>query len=454
MKRTSYLLIFLLLPATIFGQYIQGQITDNVTGKPVKDVHVYIDDVEEGTQSYSNGKFYLKFLEKVPVGAKINFTHLNYHTVKVTFERDKKTYNISLSPKINALNEVEVVQNRQLKPYLSYDKMSSMGSRLHAFGSALVDDKIYVVGGNASFQRDGSMEAMYRLENNEFLFLTLNQFLQYSYSNYKTNFFKGDLHVYDIATDSWERQKNIFKKRAHHNIYHHDDKLYVLGGINLSINKKKEYLDNTIEIFDLKTGETVIDEANPHQAVNFSSFVVGDELLVLGGSTKKNRNGTRQYSDKVHLYKISEGLWYEVDEMPTAKETSGIRINDKIYLIGGYNNKPLSSIEQFNIPEKKWEQVGNMFFGMSNPALAHHNNTIYIYNNGKFCTFNTKTKELNEYFIEVELHNSEMHIADNSIFLIGGLRTTDREIAPTSNIYRIDLNEFDTTRVRRSKTLK
>ena len=118
MKNLPYLLIFLLLPATIFGQYIQGQITDNVTGKPLKDVHVYIDDVEDGTQSYGNGKYYLKFSEQIPEGAEINFTHLNYHTVKVPFERNKKIYNISLSPKINALNEVEVVQNRQLKPYL------------------------------------------------------------------------------------------------------------------------------------------------------------------------------------------------------------------------------------------------------------------------------------------------------------------------------------------------
>jgi N-acetylneuraminic acid mutarotase len=454
MKLLPYILMFLFLPTFVVGQYIEGRVTDSSSGKPIKDVHVYIDNVEEGTQTLSNGKYQLKFSEVLPQTAKIRFSHVSYIPIQLDFDKSKSIYNIALTPKVNALNEVQVVQNSQLKPFLRFKKMKSMGSRLHAFGSTLVDDKIYVIGGNASFLHDGTKETLNRLENSELSQLSLDQFLKYSYSYFNANFFKGDLHVYNIATDSWERQKDVFKKRAHHNIYYYKNKLYVIGGINLSINKRKEYLDNTIEIFDLETKEMLVDQTNPHQAVNFSSFLVGDELIVLGGSTKQNRNGTKNYSEEVHLYKLSEGLWYKVDSMPNAKETSGIRVNDKIYLIGGFNRKPLSAIEQFDITTRTWEAVGNLFFGMSNPALAYHNNTIYIYNNGKFCTFNTKSKELNEYFIEIDLQNSEMHIADNSIFLVGGLRTTEREIAPSSSIYRIALSDFDSTRVRRSKSLK
>ena len=454
MKSLTYILIYFFLPTVTFGQYIAGRVTDSNTGKPIKDVHIYIDSVEEGTKTFSNGKFQIKFTEDVPQTAKIHFSHVSYKSIQIDFDRNKRTYKVVLNPRVNELKEVRIAQNRQLKPYLTFKKMKSMRSRLHGFGSALIGDKIYVVGGNASFQHNGAKETLYRLENSELSQLSLDQFLRYSYTNFRTDFFKGDLHVYNITMDSWERQKDVFKKRAYHNIFHYQNKLYVLGGIHLSLNKRKEYLDNTIEIFDLETGKTIVDETNPHQAANFSSFLVGDELIVLGGSTRKNKNGTKNYSDEVHLYKISEGYWYKVDSMPTAKESSGIRVNDKIYLIGGFNEKPLAGIEQFDINTRKWENIGSMFFGISNPALAYHNDIIYIYNNDKFLTLNIKTKELNEYFINIELQNSEIHIANNFIYLVGGLRMTEREIAPSSSVYRIAIKDFDTTQIRRSKILQ
>lgn len=454
MRNLFYLLIIILLPTTIYGQYIEGRVLDAATGKPLKNVHIYLDNVEEGTQSYGNGKYYLKFSESIPEGAKIQFSHVGYSTLEIDFSKNNNTYNVSLFSKVNQLNEVEISQNRHLKDYVRFEKMKSMPSRLHAFGSALVDDKIYVAGGNASFQHDGTKETLHRLENSEFSQMSLDQFLKYAYTNYQTNFFKGDLQIYDIKNNTWERQKDLFKKRAHHNVYFYENKLFILGGLNLSINKKKELLDNTIEILNLETGETIVDETNPHQAVNFSSFVIDDNLLVLGGSTKLNKNGTKEYSKKVHLFKLSEGLWYELDSMPTAKETEGIRVQDKIYLIGGFNKKSLTEIERFDVNTNQWEQLGNLFYGMSSPALAAHNNIIYIYNNGKICTFNTVSNELNEYLININVQNSEMHIVDNAIYLIGGLRANYKEIAPASTIYRIAIQDFDTTQIRRSKTLQ
>lgn len=453
MKTICSILLFILLPVTVFGQYIQGRITDHTTGKPIQNVHISIENIEEGTQSYANGKYQLKISKFLESGTKITFSHVSYNTVVLDFSEGNYEYNVSLTPKINNLEEVNIVQDSQLKPYLSYETMKPMGSRLHAFGSELLDDKIYVIGGNASFQTEGTLKTLDRLENLELSQQSLTRFLKFSYSNFNGDIFNGDLHVYDIQNDSWVREKDLFKNRAYHNIYHYQNKLFVLGGINLSINKKEENLDSTIDILDLQTGKMIVDETNPHQAVNFSSFVVDDNLLVIGGSTKMNRNGTKEYSNEVHLLKLEEGLWYKLDPMPSPKETTGVRVNNKIYLIGGFNNKALSEIESFDLNTQQWEHEGDLFYGISNPALAEHNSVIYIYHNGKFYTFDTKSNELNEYLFPVELQNAKMHISNNALYLIGGLRIDHKGIYPSSNTYRIEIDDFLTTQIRRSKVL-
>ena len=96
----------------------------------------------------------------------------------------------------------------------------------------------------------------------------------------------------------------------------------------------------------------------------------------MGGSTKQKRNGLKEYSNKVHLFNLKSGYWYELDSMPVAKETSGILIKDKIYLIGGFNKKPLTEIETFDLISKKWTVEGHLFYGIENPAIATNKNMI------------------------------------------------------------------------------
>ena len=58
--------------------------------------------------------------------------------------------------------------------------------------------------------------------------------------------------------NSWKRKELKFKKRAYHNINYFNNKIYVLGGKGLSANKKKEYLNNTIEIYDIKNDSKLL----------------------------------------------------------------------------------------------------------------------------------------------------------------------------------------------------
>ena len=54
-------------------------------------------------------------------------------------------------------------------------------------------------------------------------------------------------------------------------------------------------------------------------------------------------------------------FWYELANMPIAKELNGVLINDKIYVFGGNNGKALSNIETYHLISGKWKKKESYF---------------------------------------------------------------------------------------------
>lgn len=139
--------------------------------------------------------------------------------------------------------------------------------------------------------------------------------------------------------------------------------------------------------------------------------------------------------------------------MASAKETTGILIKDKIYLIGSFNNKPLSEVESYDLVTKKWKEEGDLFFGMESPAATSNNEMIYIFDKSKIYTYNTKNKELSEFYIKLSLTCSKMFFSNNTLYLLGGINIGDYDTTPSSSLYSINIIEFHKTKIIRSKTL-
>ena len=114
---------------------------------------------------------------------------------------------------------------------------------------------------------------------------------------------------------------------------------------------------------------------------------------------------------------------------------------------------PLSSVEVFNLKTQKWKKEGDLFYGISKPAITHKDNMIYFFNDGKINTYNVLTKELNEYLIELSLEASEMYYVDNKLFILGGFRENNYSLQPSKGLFSIDMSEFNNTRIHNSKTL-
>ncbi len=448
MKKLAFLIFFSLSSLLSFSQFIEGKVLDAISNKPIEGVHVYLKYTNGGAFSNNSGKYYLKFLSKINNNDTIFFSHIGYKTVKLPYSKNKSEYSVFLIKKINVLENVEILSKKYLKQKLHYKKLASMEKGIHSFGSLLKNDKIYVVGGDASFEVNDYLKYIEEIPD-----LSFDEMISKAKANYSKESYKGDVLIYDIKLDKWEIEEKKFKKRAYHNLNYYNNKLYVLGGKRIARNRKFEYLENQIEIFDQEKNTITIDNTNPHQAVDFASFLYGDKIIVMGGSIKKKSNGFKEYSNKIHLYNIKSGFWYELGPMPVAKEASGVLIKDKIYLVGGFNKKALMAIETYDLITGKWKKEGDLFKGISNPAITHSDEILYIFEDGKMLTYNLLTKELNVYYINLFLKASKLFYSGNTLYILGGFREKNYSAYPSRGLFSIDLKEFKNTKIHKSKKL-
>lgn len=453
MKNFIFFSLFIIFCSQSFAQQLEAKVLDADTNNPLEGVHIYYTNQKAVEITDKQGNFSIKY-RKEHLDDSIHFSILNYKKTAIIL-RDliSRKSPVLLEQTTESLTEVTISSQTKHFKNVPYKKLENLPYGLFEFGSVLKDGKIYIIAGNATTRTD---DLNHRLSiNNENVSDPNGMLKQLTKNSFSINFddFRGDLLVYDIETDHWTKKlKNTFAERAMNGMLAYKEKFYVFGGKTLSKNGKFEYLDNTIEIYDPKTDSILVDETNPHMAVNAASFVYQNNLVIMGGSVKKNRErDTKVYTNKVHLQDLETGLWYELGNMPEAKETQGILIDNKFYMVGGFDGKKLTGIESYDLNTRKWHREAILFQGMAQPALASHGNLLYIYDDGKICTYNLITKTLKEYHIPIRRQASAMHIYENKLILMGGVSNYNYNFLPRNSVYQINLKDIEHSEIMQSK---
>ncbi|KAF2331908.1 Kelch repeat-containing protein [Flavobacterium daemonense] len=444
------LLVFLLLPLISIAQNQKG-IVLTMNNEPLEDVNIFAKNSKTGTITNKKGEFSLTSFSKLKADEVLEFSHIGYKTEQYSLEYlIKNKFKIYLEESIQKLSEVAISQTVKLKTSLSFNSLSSLRNPIFSFGSFLKDDKIYVSGGDAYFDIDFLKKGRAEKAN-----YSLNDYLQDYTSNPTKRHYKKYLSVYDIKTNTWETSKLHLKARGYHSLHYYDNLIYVIGGKRIFANSNSswEYLEDQIEVVDLDKQNIKLDNTNPHQASDFASFTYNDNIIIMGGSIKRSEKDEKTFTNKVHLYNITSGNWYELGPMPTAKETTGILIGEKIYLIGGNDGKPISQIETFDLVTENWQIEGELFSGLERPAVAFHDNIIYFFEDQKMCTYDIKAKLLKEYKIDISLKYGAMYYDNDKLYILGGRFENDYSKIPSSKVFSVDLEEFKNTKVFRTKIL-
>jgi hypothetical protein len=304
------IIIFFITINHCYGQNISGEILDSKTKKPLENVSIYLTkNVEIGTFTDVDGKFSLN-LKTSSKSDSITFSLIGYkkHTTSLLSLKDKNNI-IFLTKITDALNEVTVKTKRK-QSFIKYQKVTSLNSRVFSFGSIIIDDKLYITGGDKSVEDDSFKRALTRAnEKYTMLDLSFNKIINEwepsaAYKAYSDNFL-----LFDLETETWDKVDIKIQKRAYHQLNYYDGNLYILGGKKIAGIKKDEYLENTIEVVNLQNKNVLIDKTNPHKAVDFASFVYKGNIITMGGSVAI-KNGEKVFSDKIHQYNLKTGYWF------------------------------------------------------------------------------------------------------------------------------------------------
>jgi hypothetical protein len=443
MKKTVLIFLLIFITPLIYGQTYTVKVLDSKTDQPISKAHLKHGKKVFLTNTEGLATVYKKKSKSIVV------SHIKYHSKLIKLKNNKKLI-VYLTEKQAKLDEVIITSKRNLKKDIHFTKLPQIPKPIHSFGSVLIDDKLYTFGGDGSIiiysNRKGLSEVLDSNEGSILKFLTKVK---------PSNFYKyrSSVFLYDFKYRIWEESSFKPKPRAYHKAIAYKNNVYLLGGKRLTRTKMKEMLMPKIEVLNMQNESILIDEMNPHQGVNFESIVFEDKLLVIGGSLKLEENGLKKYSNKIHFYDLKTGYWYLLTTMSKGKETSGVVIDNKLYLFGGSRNKKLTEIECFNLNTGKWSKIGDLFTAMEKPAITKNKKTIYLFEKDRVVTYHTITKELKEYRIDLPLFFSEIQFRNEKLYIIGGTDIKDYENTPQRSFVEISLDEFENTQIKKSKTL-
>lgn len=340
----------------LFSQVI-GQIINAKTKQPLVGVNIYTSRGIGVAVSDKKGDFMIKNGELLHNVDTLCFSFVGYRTKLFAVASLLQKRNvILLQEEPFALGEVPVYGVEKTYLRLPYTQISSMPVPLYSFAMISLGNKLYIIGGDRSLIK---LPTNFSLKGAGGL---PTGFIYEKYSN--------RIYIYDIISNSWSVANQKLRERAYHSALYNDGKIYIMGGKRFSTNRKIEYLDETVEIYDIHQDTLLIDPVNPHQAASAAAFVYDKKLIVFGGSTYQAENGWQKYSDKIHMLDLKKGIWYEVGKMPLGMETNGILMGHTVFLFGGYRQRPLSTILTYDLITGIWKNRGNLWFSISKAAMT------------------------------------------------------------------------------------
>ena len=387
-KQFSFVFLFFFVTSLIAQNNITISILDSDTKLPIPSVNIKVLGSSIGFSSDVNGKAILQKLDSLSESDTLVLSHIKYFPERLSLKSIKElNYIIKLLPSRQSLEEVVISSKKRKRnhPYLKFQKVTTIPVGLSNFDAFIKDDNLTIIGGMKLSEVDNWEEITQKDKWRETGGPDMGQVLTNTVFVPDWKSYNSNVYKFNLDNKNWSTEKRKTIQRAFHNVNINNDKAYIIGGKRLASKQKLEYLENRIEIINLKNNSIITDKTNPHKATNFASFIYDNNLIVMGGSVKKESNGTKIFSNDVHYQNLNTGIWYKLGNMPIGKETQGVLINSVIYLIGGDNNEPVKNIETYNLITGKWKKEGELFKGMSNPGLATSQDIIYIFE--KLCGF-------------------------------------------------------------------
>lgn len=219
-----------------------------------------------------------------------------------------------------------------------WEVITQLPTKRYAFSTAVVDDKIYLIGGSLSINRGGP-------------------------------FGLSTVEAYDPQTNTWQKVADMPIPRNYPEVAVVNGLIYVFGGSSAKDRKiVNMQLPVRVEAYDPATDTWTRKKDMPVSRINFELSVAAEKVYLIGGSTGFGE-GHEQRMDRVDIYDPATDMWAKGPKMPTRREPRGVEVvNDRIYVIGGFGWPPpvagigrvLQTIEEYDPSSRQWRRKKDM----------------------------------------------------------------------------------------------
>jgi N-acetylneuraminic acid mutarotase len=255
---------------------------------------------------------------------------------------------------------------------LTWTARASIPTPRGAFGLAVCQNKIYVIGGISGSEPATGLP----------IICSFNE-------------------VYDPLTDTWETREPMPTKRCELSANVVDGKIYLIGG-----RTGGQYSTVGLnEVYDPETDSWSTKASMPYPVVEYASAVVGGKIYVIGGQDEfhdpMNLDLTQIYDTETDTWSFGAPMLTVVLQA-AAGATSGLFAPKRIYVIGGLPDGSLdaTNINQVYDPESdSWTLGASMPTSRSLSAVGVVNDTLYVLGGVSMANVQGTAYAVNELYI-------------------------------------------------------
>src|SRR5215211_2695664 len=272
--------------------------------------------------------------------------------------------------------------------------------------AALLDGKIYIVGGKTKTELTDVVEA------------------------------------YDPSSDTWNTNISPLPFPMDHvGLDTYNGKLYLVGGFIEPDEGPHRRAINSLFIYDPLKNEWEEGEPMPTARAGLTAKFIDGILYAIGGSTGDNEGQVGLNE----AYNPKTNSWTEKTPMPTARHhiTSQL-VNGKLYVIGGRETDVLSSIdtnEMYDPKQDKWVRLEPMPTKRSSISSGYLDGGIYVFGGekeeGSFDTNERYDLKTNKWTEDIPMPTPRLGLESveygGKIYIIGGKESQSRSSATDVN---------------------
>lgn len=242
------------------------------------------------------------------------------------------------------------------------------------------------------------------------------------------------IEKYSIKDNRWSTINSALVPKRFANSETYDNKIYIFNG----------WGNSHLEIVDLTTHQKTEGAVNRAYTGNAGSAIHNGKIYTFGGSGLNNA-ATTVFSNRFQYYDIASDTWHPLPDMPTAREAKGKIVNDKLYVIGGFNGTSSRLVNVFDLNKNQWTEQYTMPAAISGHSLAVSGSKIFIaggYNNQTFLAyFDTETNKLHKLSSNmIPRRHAAAEVYNDKLYIMGGSTTYSTKSAIKS-IQVADISE-------------